>query len=348
MAENIVKVKIKQRYDTEANWKSKNPILLDGEMAISSDKDNQYKVGNGSSTWSQLSYAKAGPLDHSHNYAGSSSAGGAANTAVKWLSPRNINIAGDFAGTISALDGSADKTVDLYNYYSKISVGNTNNYPWHRIAKLDTIASSYQDRSATLLITQDFHGGCWGIAQIILRTNNSNSVSNATARWLVRCGFSEDFLQIGLYNVFGETYADVFLKTAGTYAGTVVRQLASGPRGTLQRTWTLINSTEVNNTTASDSLTSTECWASIENAATELHDQDYSTIISATDAATVKLANTATKATQDSSGQQINSTYIKNLSISNGNLTYTKGNGTTGNVALPSSASCAIKIVRWS
>lgn len=42
----------------------------------------------------------------------------------------------------------------------------------------------------------------------------------------------------------------------------------------------------------------------------------------------------ATKATHDSAGQQINTTYIKGLSISNNALIYTKGNGTTGNVDL--------------
>lgn len=44
---------------------------------------------------------------------------------------------------------------------------------------------------------------------------------------------------------------------------------------------------------------------------------------------------TATKATQDSSGQQINTTYIKELSISDGTITYTKGDGTTGTISLP-------------
>jgi hypothetical protein len=43
-------------------------------------------------------------------------------------------------------------------------------------------------------------------------------------------------------------------------------------------------------------------------------------------------ASTATKATQDSSGQQINSTYIKNLSVSGRTITYTRGNGTTGTI----------------
>ena len=43
-------------------------------------------------------------------------------------------------------------------------------------------------------------------------------------------------------------------------------------------------------------------------------------------------ASTATKATQDSSGQQINSTYIKSLSVSGRTITYTRGDGTTGTI----------------
>ena len=47
---------------------------------------------------------------------------------------------------------------------------------------------------------------------------------------------------------------------------------------------------------------------------------------------------TATKATQDSAGQQINTTYIKGLSISGNTITYTKGNGGTGSITVPTGA----------
>lgn len=43
-------------------------------------------------------------------------------------------------------------------------------------------------------------------------------------------------------------------------------------------------------------------------------------------------ASSATKATQDSAGQQINTTYIKGLSVSGTTITYTKGDGTTGTI----------------
>jgi hypothetical protein len=43
-------------------------------------------------------------------------------------------------------------------------------------------------------------------------------------------------------------------------------------------------------------------------------------------------ADSATKATQDNAGQQINSTYIKSLSVNGRTITYTKGNGSTGTI----------------
>ena len=59
MANQIIKARYKTKTDTEANWTKNNPVLLAGEMAISSDKDNKYKVGDGTSKWSALKYAKA-------------------------------------------------------------------------------------------------------------------------------------------------------------------------------------------------------------------------------------------------------------------------------------------------
>lgn len=56
MADNVLKVRIKTRTDTEANWKSTNPVLLKGEVGITSD-NKRYKVGDGSTTWTNLAYA---------------------------------------------------------------------------------------------------------------------------------------------------------------------------------------------------------------------------------------------------------------------------------------------------
>ena len=70
--------------------------------------------------------------------------------------------------------------------------------------------------------------------------------------------------------------------------------------------------------------------ASEIGAATSSHTHNYAGSSSAGGAANSAL--TATKATQDSAGQQINTTYIKGLSVSGRTITYTKGNGTTGTI----------------
>lgn len=189
-------------------------------------------------------------------------------------------------------NGSANSSASIGYYSCTATGGNTSNYPWHRIAKLDTQAGAYIDQSITLYITQGYQGGGFGIIRITLRTNNSNSTSAVEARWLVRSGFSADQVQVGLYNVYGKTYADVFLKIGG-YGGTTIRAIGSDARGSIKRTWNLVNSSEANDTTASDKKTSTECWASVASAATALHNQAYTNTVAGSDNGTVSYANSA-------------------------------------------------------
>lgn len=61
MADKTINVRHVQKHDTENNWSSKNPVLLAGEMAFTTDGTNagKYKLGDGTSKWSALSYAKA-------------------------------------------------------------------------------------------------------------------------------------------------------------------------------------------------------------------------------------------------------------------------------------------------
>lgn len=389
MAENTINVKVKQRTDTESNWASKNPVLLDGEHGYVKGS-GKYKIGDGTKKWSELSYyeslnttdktkldgiaaganktivdsalsststnpvqnkivnsALAGKSNnghthddryyteseinsklngkanssHTHNYAGSSSVGGAANSAVKLATARTVSNNEDFVMSFS-YDGSANSNANLRYYNSCIHIGSTNNYPYHRFAKIDTQTNSYVDRTSTFLITQDYNNGGWGIIRISLRTNSSSVVSTVEAKWLVRCGLNVDCVQIGLYDVFGKTYADAFFKTSGAWAGTVIRNLASGARGSITRTWTLIDSTEADNTTTSDKKTSTESYASTSTAATTLHSQVYTSVVVATDGGTVSYANSAGSA---------NSVAWSNISGRPSSLPANGGNSTTVN-----------------
>lgn len=232
------------------------------------------------------------PTSHTHNYAGSSSSGGAANSANKLATARTVSGGTDITLSFN-YDGSGNSSANIGFYSSSASVGDKNNYPFHRFAKLDTIAASYSDKSTTFFISQDYSDGGFGIVRIVLRTNDSSLASTVEVKWLVRCGLSADSVQVGIYNVFGKTYADAFFKTGRSYAGTCFRTLASGARGGISRTWVLVNSSEVRGTSATDAKTSTECYATIAAAGTALHKQAYSSIVSGTDSGTASYANSA-------------------------------------------------------
>lgn len=48
--------RLQQRRDTAANWTSNNPTLAAGEIGLETDT-SKFKIGNGSTAWSSLSYA---------------------------------------------------------------------------------------------------------------------------------------------------------------------------------------------------------------------------------------------------------------------------------------------------
>jgi hypothetical protein len=48
-------VQIQFRNDTEANWTAADPILAAGELGFETDTQ-QFKIGNGEDSWSDLPY----------------------------------------------------------------------------------------------------------------------------------------------------------------------------------------------------------------------------------------------------------------------------------------------------
>lgn len=54
MADKVLKIRIQHKYDSVANWRNSNLILLKGELAI--DETNGIKIGDGRSLWNNLSY----------------------------------------------------------------------------------------------------------------------------------------------------------------------------------------------------------------------------------------------------------------------------------------------------
>ena len=303
MGEKTLKTRFKNATNTENNWKSKNPVLLNGEIAYSSDV-NKFKVGNGTSKWADLPYNKAQSTEKL-----------ATSRMVSTSSKGDFDMAFNF-------DGSSNAEATLKYYNCKVNVNNASNYKYHRFAKLDKITSSYTDASSIFLISQHYIDGAFGIVKVDLRTNNSSSVSSASVQWLARKGYSAESIQIGLYNVSGKTYADLFLITGGWWSNSTIRNLASGNRGGIQRTWKLMDSTEANDTTTTDKKTSVESYSSIENAATELHGQAYTNIIVGVDVGTVANANKVNNHTVDknvpSTAKFTDTTYTSKTAVSGG------------------------------
>ena len=122
MAEKQINGRIIQKHDSEANWeKATNFIPKAGEIIIYDTDETHYycriKIGDGSTLINNLPFSTeeeiesyAAPISHTHNYAGSSSAGGAATSAEKLTTARTISLSGTISGSAS-FDGSGDANI---------------------------------------------------------------------------------------------------------------------------------------------------------------------------------------------------------------------------------------------
>lgn len=216
----------------------------------------------------------------------SASITGNAATATKLVTARNIALDGDFTGNAN-FDGSANITINGYMSYCKAIVSNTNTYPWRRIAKVNEITGNYSDGCILLYISEGFNGGYYGIARVYIRTDYLSTGANASCsiQWISRNGYGLDSLKIAMYKTTGKAYYDVFLKMRGAYASVVIRTLQE-LRGGMGKRFTLVNSTE-----GANAASHTEAYATIEDAATAIHNQAYTSIAQGSDVATVHNAD---------------------------------------------------------
>lgn len=207
-------------------------------------------------------------------------------SATKLVTARNIALNGDFTGNAN-FDGSANITINGYMSYCNATVSNTNTYPWRRIAKVNEITGNYSDGCILLYISEGFNGGYYGIARVYIRTDNLSTGANASCsiQWISRNGYGLDSLKIAMYKTTGKAYYDVFLKMRDVYASVVIRTLQD-QRGGLGKRFTLVNSTETTN-----AASHTEAYATIEDAATAIHNQAYTSIAQGSDVATVHNAD---------------------------------------------------------
>lgn len=247
-----------------------------------------------------------------------------ATSALKLSQERTVN-----GGTDVMLnykyDGSNDSEAEVGFYACNAKVGNRNNYPYHRIARIDLTSENYKDWSTTLYISQGYLGGGFGICRIAMRTNGTGARSGVEVKWLARNNLTTDFVQIAVDDTINATYADVFVKIESSYASTTIRAFASESRGFIKRTWVLVDSEEVDDTAEDTKRNSVECYKSISEAGNELHSAQYTAIITGSD-------TIAERANRDSNGQTITSTYIANIESSGANaikITYGDGHSST-------------------
>lgn len=262
-------------------------------------------------------------LDDKHFVISKNGFSGNANTAtsaLKLSQERTVNGGTDIMLNYK-YDGSNDSEAEVGFYACNAKVGNQNNYPYHRIARIDLTSENYKDWSTTLYISQGYLGGGFGICRIAMRTNGTGARSGVEVKWLARNSLSTDFVQIAVDDTINATYADVFVKIESPYASTTIRAFASESRGFIKRTWVLVESEEVDNTAEDTKRNSVECYKSISDAGTEIHNAQYTAIITGSD-------TMAERANRDSNGQHIASTYVTKIELSGENtLKVTYGDG---------------------
>ena len=93
-----------------------------GKVAVSAVTSTELGYLDGVTSAIQTQLDGKAASGHTHNYAGSSSAGGSANSALKWSTARTLSWTGDASGSMS-VDGSADKSVALTLANSGVTAG---------------------------------------------------------------------------------------------------------------------------------------------------------------------------------------------------------------------------------
>lgn len=276
-------IKLKKKGDTSTGSGDSATITYDGGNLVI-DKTIQANLsGNASTATKAVSADKA-------------TSASSADKAAKLTTARTVSGGSDITLSFN-YDGSGNSTANIGFYSCKHFIGNTNNYPFHRFARLDANKGAWVDKSMTFFISQDYSGGGYGICRLVYRSNADSSNASVVAEWLVRKGLSADTVQVAIKtDKTNGAYCDAFYKSSGTYMSVLIRAIASGGGANLGRTWTLVESNEVDGTTATDKKTSSECWKTIAEAGTALHKQAYSSSASAVDGGYVASAGSANSA----------------------------------------------------
>ena len=215
---------------------------------------------------------------------------GNAGTATKLQTARTIGKA--------SFDGSANITLpQIMGYCTTSSSGNgTYVNKWTKFATVDLSGGTYRECSGQLIFSSKETDAFSGILQFYLRTGSAISSVTISLRWTELTN-SSYATTVAAVKVSDGKY-DLYFKPIANYTQMNITALA----------YRVEYLTLHSNQSYVDSITAA--------ATSSLSGYVYN-------------ASTATKATQDSAGQQINTTYITDVNFTGDSISYTKGDGTT-------------------
>lgn len=151
---------------------------------VKGNAESSYRAGNVNITPDNIGAAAS---SHTHNYAGSSTPGGAANSAVKLQTARTISLNGGFQGETS-FDGAADVFLNgsLKRCIQRDDSGDFNSYSWHKFAEIVSNDVFY-DYSIFFLVSKTWGtvSETSGILVAHFRTSNIKKFSSGEFRWLI-------------------------------------------------------------------------------------------------------------------------------------------------------------------
>lgn len=305
MAEKELRVRYQFAYKTETEWTAADPVIRQGEIAISSDRD-MFKIGNGISTWTQLQYSKAVASDV-YDWAKAST-----KPSYSWS---------EITGKPSSFTPSSHT-----HAASDINSGTLDS------ARLPVVPVSKGGTGLSTITSGQVLVGN-GTGNVTTRAIDTTNGGTSGSTSLITSGAVYAGLA-GKSNT-GHTHSYLPL-TGGILSGDLSFSHSDGcitwDSGTYRQRIksTDDSASDTNVFTFQQSSDSGSTWTDLMTikANSKVIASEFVGSLSG-NAAT---STSATKATQDSAGQQIDTTYIKSLSVSGQTITYTKGNNDPGTI----------------
>ena len=313
--------------------KSGGDVTISEGIITVNDDSHAHTISNVDGLQSALD--EKSPITHTHNYAGSSSAGGAANSANKLATARTITLSGDASGSVS-FDGSGNVTLPV------AIVDDSHNHTISNIDglqdALDNISGGSVSSASKWTTARNINGMSIDGTENRFNYGTCSTAAGTAAKTVACTGFTlATGSDITVKFTVTNTASNPTLNVNGTGAKAVYYNGAAITAGYLKanKVYTFkYNGTQYDlvgdiDTNTTYSLSSFGVTATAE----ELNYVDGVTSSIQTQLnEKLSTTGTAAKATADASGQNIADTYIKGLSVNGRTITYTKGDGTTGTI----------------